>query len=135
MVNYLRNVLLFLLFEIGSFITSSAQTKYTETYSVEGIYVEVSESEALDNYHYLEYDDHYYIKKDFQEGEKHSLTIKEVINPKLYEVVWEEDGELYIYFMNLRYPSYLWKGEGYDLSYSRIIDSEIIKQADNEFQL
>ena len=44
-------------------------------YLVEGIYKEVLEDEALDSYHYIEFDGHYYIKQHFDVDETYALSL------------------------------------------------------------
>lgn len=135
MNNVLKKIILLVILFLGYTYALYGQTTYQEMYSVEGIYTEVSEEEALDHYHYLEYDDHYYIKEKFEEGETHSLKILKVINPKLYFIVWEDDVQIYTYYMNLRYPSYLWKGEEFIIKLSNVVDSDLIKEEEIEFIL
>lgn len=92
-------------------------------YSVQGIYIEVPEDIALDESHYIEYDDRYFIKRLFEE-EMIFIEIVEKISSRLYQIkIKPNDITAYIY---LRLPDYLMKGETGKILLSNIVDSDLI---------
>lgn len=94
-----------------------------EDYSVSGIYYEVLESEALELYHYYEYDDKYYIKSNLDEGEW-KIEVIDVINSRFLKVKINNI-KAYFYVM-LTYPSFVFKGQEGKLYYSKVYESTLI---------
>ena len=116
---------IFLILLIGYIHNIRGQEKYYEKHDVVGIYFEVSEREAKDNYHYIEYDDHYYIKEFFDEGENGIVKILQRINQQLYKVELTYHGIHQVYFMYLRYPAFLMQNDFFTIELSQVVDSEI----------
>lgn len=114
--------ILFLYFFIGCYLNLFSQN--TTSYLVEGIYLKTDEETALNSYHYIEYDDVYYIEVKYHEGETHGLTISRRINSKLYLFHFHNDKntDMYLY---LRNPADLWEGEDFYISYSELADSDL----------
>lgn len=93
-------------------------------YDVIGVYNVFPEEIATNAYHYIEYDDVYYLPIKLQE-ELMSVEILEKINSTLYRICLSNNTKEDNYLL-LRYPAFLQAGDRGVLDVSNFGDSDLI---------
>lgn len=97
-----------------------------DRYDVLGIYEKVSEETALNSYHYIEFNDEYYIKAELDDFFEYNIFIRIIkqVNSRMFEVGASLSKRSY--FIYLQYPAFLFEGDEGNLRISKNLVGELV---------